>query len=236
MCAYESELAKAAEVVESSFDVRERIDKSAKLGVDRMGYKGRAFVVTLGTRYAEGRCEGITDLNCEIQIRAILEDAWAIIDHQLVYKKEDTTPERLRRDLNSVASLLEIAQGIFDSVKAKHDSYISEIQHKEKDAPAFLAQPLDFDTVTAYAKWKFSQLEPSERLTQMLLRNIDIRDYPTLQQLDTAVNRARAAVAVYRAENPNWFKNGTDFLTKSLGFVDLKFRKKHGFAPRTRRV
>jgi putative GTP pyrophosphokinase len=199
-----------------------------------MGYNGKAFVVTLGTRYAGGRYENITDLACEIQVRTILQDAWAIIDHQLIYKNEESTPERLRRDLNNVASLLEIAQGIFDSVKEKRAAYVSEIQQKKEDPPTFLAQPLDFDTVIAYTRWKFPDRGASEKLTQILLRDINLSDYPTLQQLDTVVDRARAAVEAYQKENPDWFKTGTDFLTKSLGFVDPKFRATHGFAARTR--
>jgi hypothetical protein len=110
-------------------------------------------------------------------VRTILQDAWAIIDHQLVYKNEESTPERLRRDLNNVASLLEIAQGIFDSVKEKRAAYVSEIQQKKEDPPAFLAQPLDFDTVIAYTRWKFPDRDVSEKLTQTLLRDINLQDF-----------------------------------------------------------
>jgi ppGpp synthetase/RelA/SpoT-type nucleotidyltranferase len=234
VCAYESDLTKIAEVIEASFDVRERIDKAADLGVDRMGYNGKAFVVTLGTRYAGGRYEKITSLTCEIQVRTVLQDAWAIIDHQLIYKNEESTPERLRRDLNNVASLLEIAQGIFDSVKEKRAVYVSEIQQKEDDPVVFLAQPLDFDTIVAYTRWKFPSLSVNEKLTQILLRDINRQDYPMLEQLNGVVDRARAPVEAYQKENPERFKTGTDFLTKSLGFVDSKFRGKHGFASNTR--
>jgi hypothetical protein len=136
-------------------------------------------------------------------VRTILQDAWAIIDHQLVYKNEESTPERLRRDLNNVASLLEIAQGIFDSVREKRAVYVGEILQKEEDPPTFLAQPLDFDTVIAYTRWKFPDREPSEKLTQTLLRDIDLKDYPALQNLDAVVDRARAAVEAYREENPD---------------------------------
>lgn len=57
---------------------------------------------------------------------------------------------------------------------------------------------------------------------------------PALTRLDAVVDRARAAVEAYQKENPDWFKTGTDFITKSLGFADPKFRAKHGFASRTR--
>jgi putative GTP pyrophosphokinase len=234
VCSYESDLAKVAEVIEANFDVLERVDKSRDLGVDRMGYNGKAFVVKLRAGTAGVRYEGITNLLCEIQVRTILQDAWAVIDHQLVYKNEKSIPERLRRDLNSVALLLEIAQKMFDSVKEKRAAYHSEIQQKEENPPAFLAQPLDFDTVIAYTRWKFPGREVNEALTQTLLRDINLKDYPTLQQLDTVVGRAHEAVDAYRKENPAVFKTGTDFLTKSLGFVDVNFRNKHRFAAKTR--
>lgn len=234
VCAYESELSKVAEIIEASFEVRERVDKAQALGVDRMGYNGKAFVVALGTRYAGGRYENITALVGEIQVRTILQDAWAIIDHQLVYKNEESTPERLRRDLNNVASLLEVAQGIFDTVREKRIAYVNEIQQKKEDLPAFLGQALDFDTVIAYTRWKFPDLGASEKLTQVLLKDINLEHYPRLQQLDAIVDRARVAVEAYQKESPELFKTGTDFLTKSLGFADLTFRAKHGFAAKTR--
>ncbi|WP_162257187.1 GTP pyrophosphokinase family protein [Phenylobacterium sp. Root700] len=240
VCPYEADLVRIGEIVEGAFEVRERIDKAAALGTDRMGYQGRAFVVELGAAYAGGRYEGITALPCEIQVRTILQDAWAVIDHQLVYKSKDATPTRVRRDLNNVGSLLEIAQGIFDSIREKRSDYIREIAQVEDesrrrgDPTRFLSQPVDLDTVLAYARWKFPELPASEKLTQSLLRDLDVRAYPTLEHLNAAVDRAAPAVAVYRSEMPGWFKSSTDFLTKSLGFVDQDFRRRHGFAQPTR--
>ena len=229
-------------MIEGAFEVQERIDKAHDLGADRMGYQGRAFVVSLGPTYAGGRYDGITALSCEIQTRTILQDAWAVIDHQLVYKSDSATPIRVRRDLNNVGSLLEIAQGIFDSVRQKRSEYIEEIQEKRQeidtkrqgDPTRFLAQPVDFDTVLAYARWKFPLLKTYESLTQLLLRDLDQDRYSTLEHLNAAVDRAEPAVAAYRDENPAWFKSSTDFLTKSLGFTDPQFRRKHGFAAQTR--
>jgi ppGpp synthetase/RelA/SpoT-type nucleotidyltranferase len=48
VCAYESELSKVAEIVRGNFDVRESIDKARDLGVDRMGYNGKAFLSNWG--------------------------------------------------------------------------------------------------------------------------------------------------------------------------------------------
>ena len=63
--------------------------------------------------------------------------------------------------------LLEIAQGVFDTVRDKRFSYIKEIQQKEQDPNLFLAQALDFDTLLAYSEWKFPYLKPSYWLTEL---------------------------------------------------------------------
>jgi hypothetical protein len=63
------------------------------------------------------------------------------------------------------------------SVKEKRAAYVSEIQQKKEDPPAFLAHPLDFDTVIAYTRWKFPDRDVSEKLTQTLLRDINLQDF-----------------------------------------------------------
>lgn len=233
VCNYESELVEIVEVVKSEFQVHEETDKSRDLGVEKMGYHGRHFIVSFGPRYAGVRYDKIAALKCEIQVRTILQDAWALISHNLVYKEEATIPQRLHRDLNNVASLLEIAQGVFDTVKEKREAYRQEIEQRAPDAADFLSQAVDFETLLAYSKWKFKHLPASEQWNDRLARDIDLATYPTLAHIDAAVESAKAAVEAYRADNPEWFKTGTDFITKSLGFVDANFRSRHAFAKKT---
>jgi ppGpp synthetase/RelA/SpoT-type nucleotidyltranferase len=223
VCHYEADTIKVAELIRSQYEIQEHVDKSSELGVDKMGYNGAHFIVTLGSRYSGARYDGICALLCEIQVRTVLQDAWAMISHQLAYKNENSVPPRLRRDLNNVSSLLEIAQRIFDSVRDQRESYVHEIEQKESDPQAFLAQPLDYETLLAYTRWKFPQLQPSDKLNLRLLQDLDQQSYPTLSHIDRVIENAKDAVEVYRSENPDWFKSGTDFITKSLGFVDSAF-------------
>jgi putative GTP pyrophosphokinase len=76
VCYYEADVARMESMINSEFDVRERVDKTGDLGVDKMGYHGRSFVITLGARYKGARYDGITELTCEIQVRTVLQDAW----------------------------------------------------------------------------------------------------------------------------------------------------------------
>lgn len=233
VCNYEPNLSVIGEFVRQNFLVHEHIDKAHTLGVDRMGYHGSHYVVSLGNRYSGARYDKIKELKCEIQIRTVLQDAWALISHHLVYKDEATIPERLRRDLNNVASLLEIAQGVFDTVRDKREKYMREIEDKESEPPAFLSQPVDYDTLQVYTKWKFPELPISDFWHVRLLQDLDLSKYQTLGHIDAVVEAAKTAVEKYRLENPEWFQAGTDYITKSLGFMDLDFRQKHPWGDKT---
>jgi ppGpp synthetase/RelA/SpoT-type nucleotidyltranferase len=234
VCYYETDVDAIDAIITKDFDVHERVDKTGDLGVDKMGYHGRSLVITLGARYQGARYDAITTLKCEIQVRTVLQDSWALISHHLVYKEEESIPQRLRRDLNNVASLLEIAQGVFDTVREKREVYIQEIERTESEPPAFLSQPIDFDTLQAYTQWKFPNLPISEQWHMRLFRDLDKRRYRTLADIDAAVEAAKPAVDQYRRQNPEWFQAGTDFITKSLGFVDKAFRDKHPWGEKTK--
>jgi len=49
------------------------------------------------------------NLECEVQIRTIFQDAWSRISHFLAYKKENSMPTVIRRRVNSLSALAEIA-------------------------------------------------------------------------------------------------------------------------------
>jgi ppGpp synthetase/RelA/SpoT-type nucleotidyltranferase len=234
VCYYESDIHYIIEIIKRSFTVHEDIDNTKNLGVDKMGYHGSHFVISLGSRYSGARYDRILNLKCEIQVRTVLQDAWALISHHLVYKEESSIPTRVKRDLNNVASLLEIAQGIFDFAREKKESYILEIHEKEKTPSDFLSQPVDYETLYAYTKWKYKDLPVSDKWHDRLLSDLNLQKYPSLKKIDDIVERTKNAVMAYQKENSDWFKSGTAYITKSLGFVDEEFRKKHSFGQKTR--
>ena len=128
VCGYEPDLALVGEAVRCSFCVHEHLDKTRDLGSDRMGYHGTHFVVSLGSKCSGPRYDDIRELKCEIQVRTVLQDAWAIISHHLVYKDEALIPTQMKRDLNNVGALLEVAQGVFDSARDKRTAYLDSDQ------------------------------------------------------------------------------------------------------------
>ena len=58
------------------------------------------------------------DLVCEIQVRTILQDAWAEVEHELVYKQEFSPFDLpLRRKLASTNASLSLADIIFQEIR-----------------------------------------------------------------------------------------------------------------------
>ena len=198
-----------------------------------MGYHGSSFIISIPEAYFGARYDEIKSLKCEIQVRTVLQDAWAISSEYLIYKNESSIPFRLKRDLNNASSLLEIAQGIFDTIRKKIDKYQKEIYKKEEKKDDFLSQEIDFETLLAYTKWKYPDLPVSERWHNRLMSDLNLDKHKNLFDIDKAIENAQMAIDAYKKENPSWFKTGTGHITKALGFTDLEFRKRHPFGKKT---
>ncbi|HHT9127124.1 MAG TPA: GTP pyrophosphokinase [Candidatus Brocadiia bacterium] len=226
VCLYESDLQKVGEIIRSEFTVIKEEDKRDGLGTDKMGYQDKQFIVELGNGYSGPHYDGLHGLKCEIQVRTVLQDAWAIISHHLEYKKdEDSIPEKLRRDFNSVASLLEIAQDVVENFREKRGGYVGELlQIGDSDMSSFLRLPVNYDTLEAYTRWKFPDFKFNMSLHADLASTLERSKYKSLQDIDDIVMAAEKAVWELCLEKPKDFKSGTNFLGASLFFVDKKFR------------
>jgi ppGpp synthetase/RelA/SpoT-type nucleotidyltranferase len=222
----------AYEAVIQEFQALESVDKTAELGPDRMGYQGIHTVVTLGGAYAGPRYDDLRGLKCEVQIRTVLQDSWSQVSHALVYKQESETPGQVQRQLNLVSAQIELAQTQFDQVQATRNQYQASLV--ELPPNHLLRESVNYDSLQRYTEWKYPDKKPSERIHEILVRDLDLIKYQSLQALDDVVEKAKPAVEAYAKERPDIFNFGTDYITKSLGFVDLEFRRRHPFARFTR--
>jgi putative GTP pyrophosphokinase len=100
------------------------VDKRATLEPDRFGYRSLHYVCRLSReRRALFENAGFQDQVIEIQIRSILQHAWAEIEHDLGYKGEITIPNEIKRQLSRVSGLLEIADRDFREVRDRSAAY-----------------------------------------------------------------------------------------------------------------
>ncbi|MBR7958718.1 hypothetical protein KDW78_33020 [Burkholderia cenocepacia] len=136
---FEDEVKKVSKILEKEFLVDEinSSDKAESLDPDRFGYLSVHYVVSNGeernrlTEYK--RFDGI---KAEIQVRSILQHAWAEIEHDLGYKSRNGIPRTVRRRFSRLAGLLELADQEFRTIRDELESYSSEVLGSIESAPA----------------------------------------------------------------------------------------------------
>lgn len=189
VCLYISDLPKIGKIVESEFEVVERIDKFRDKAPDQFGYGAIHYVVRLGASSLGARYDDLKTLKCEIQVRTVLQDAWAIIDHHLVYKRESDIPTHIQRKLNGLAGLLETADDQFDRIREERQDYLKDLQKSATDDSSFLSAEINRDSFAAFVERKFPSRPPEgfEGQFNIVLNCINRGKYKILQDLDSAI-------------------------------------------------
>ncbi|MGB3044111.1 MAG: hypothetical protein WBB98_13085 [Xanthobacteraceae bacterium] len=106
-------------------------DRSADLGEDKIGYRSTHFVCTLGTqRGTLPEYNELGELKFEVQIRTVLQHAWAELAHDRSFKFGAALPTKIQRKLNLYSGLLEIVDGAFDEIAREISDYKAKIDRK----------------------------------------------------------------------------------------------------------
>ena len=132
---YTEDVDKVTEIVEREFaiDRENSIDKRESLEPDRFGYCSVHYVVEMNQdRLKLREYQAFSGLKCEIQIRSVLQHAWAEIEHDLGYKSEIGIPKSIRRNFSRLAGLLEIADKEFQEIRSFLQTYQEEALEKLK--------------------------------------------------------------------------------------------------------
>jgi len=94
---------------------------------EKFGYQGVHYLVALREqRTSLPEYKRFGGLIAEIQVRTILQHAWAEIEHDIQYKSVETIPLPLRRRFMSLAGLLEIADREFQAVQDEDERLRAE--------------------------------------------------------------------------------------------------------------
>lgn len=116
---YEDEIDEIASFIRSHFTVDEEnsVDKRAQLAPDQFGYASLHLIVKVPIDKNGIHPNGTDYCNVEIQIRSVLQHAWAEIEHDLEYKNPAGTSAEVRRRFSRIAGLLECADNEFKALR-----------------------------------------------------------------------------------------------------------------------
>lgn len=177
-------------LIEEEFQVLERSDKSEMLiAEEKFGYQSVHYLVRIKQARARlpeyKRYAGAT---VEVQVRTILQHAWAEIEHDIQYKSANTIPTEIHRRFMALAGMLEIADREFqaiDDANRELENYaermveqgdVAGLEITPNSLKRFLDRRLSADG--RISEWTYDW-------TTRLLKQLGFRD---LQQVETAIN------------------------------------------------
>ncbi|MDH5449066.1 MAG: hypothetical protein OEX01_08730, partial [Candidatus Bathyarchaeota archaeon] len=170
----DSDAKKVYEIIKGIFEIQPEhsIDKSKELGIDRVGYRSIHCIGTLGKeRLSLPENKIFKDMCFEVQIRTILQHAWAEFEHDRNYKFRGVLPNGMKRRFSILAGNLELVDKEFDSLSESIDAYAMEIGRKTELGDLDVA--INSTSLTEYMKWKFKPLIDKRLVIPELTRDAE---------------------------------------------------------------
>jgi len=134
VCLYEDDIENIQNTLKEHFEVIDITDKISQIESteDSFGYKGLHLDLKLGqARKDMPEYKAFVDFSFEIQIRTIIQDSWSVLDHKIKYKKSIPTP--LKRRINTLAALFELADREFREIRTSTDAEILKAEEEEPE-------------------------------------------------------------------------------------------------------
>ncbi len=198
VCNYSEDVHEIRRNLSKYFKEIEITDKSNQLERtdDKFGYKGLHLQLVLKSRL-KGMPEAgqYKNINIELQIRTVIQDAWSVLDHKIKYKK--SIPQNLKRRINRLSALFEIADDEFLSIQ-------KEISIEEQKVSKRLK--------------KGSKIEKSKTLDVFRFLFIALKYFPNYNFIEFKVDGFVQEILLHK----HFFTEGdlNEVLQTNLAFVD----------------
>lgn len=118
-------------IIEDTFqiDVNNSFNKSDELGTDKVGYRSIHYIARIkDDRISLPEYKKFKELKFEIQVRTILQHAWAEIEHDKNYKFRGVLPPEIKRRFKIIAGTLELVDREFNLLSLEIDKIKQEVQ------------------------------------------------------------------------------------------------------------
>lgn len=190
----ESEALIAHEIIKELFELypEHSADKSKELGLDRVGYRSMHCIGTLGKERSElPEYQVFRDMPFEIQIRTILQHAWAEFGHERNYKFQGVLPDSVKRRFSIAAGTLELVDKEFDKLAKEIELYSSRVA--TRIGKGDLSIPINSKSLAAYMKSRFKTLvkegleEEHRSLDRTIIDELKDMGILTLEELEGVI-------------------------------------------------
>ena len=126
ICPFIEDLQAAEDIISKNYDVMER-EVKGHYSFKEFGYESIHLLIKIPRELTDKYGNPGSDI-AEIQIRTILQDAWAEVEHELVYKAEFSPfDEPMKRKLAAVNANLSLADIIFQEIRTYQRKFSKEM-------------------------------------------------------------------------------------------------------------
>lgn len=133
ICPFLEDVEQVEELISKNFKVIEIEYKHAHKAVTEFSYEAIHLTVELPEKYYDGFIP-YSGRTCEFQLRTILQDAWAEVEHELIYKANfSLLNEPIKRKLASLNATLTLSDIIFQEIR-DYQKEIKELREKCHDS------------------------------------------------------------------------------------------------------
>jgi len=176
--------------IQDEFEVIERVDHTATAQrEERLGYQSVHYLVRLGRNRRElSEYRRFDSLIAEVQVRTIMQHAWAEIEHDIRYKSASAIPMAISRRFMTLAGLLEIADREFEAIQ-EEDASLRDTARTMVEEGRYNAVEITPDVLRAYLA---RRLGPDDRIsdytydfTAKALKKLGFRN---LAQIDECIS------------------------------------------------
>jgi ppGpp synthetase/RelA/SpoT-type nucleotidyltranferase len=191
--------------IEEAFDIDQSNseDVSQRLRPTEFGYRSVHYIVSIDSKklrdagIAIAIPAEILGLKAEIQVRTLLEHAWADIGHEMTYKTELKVPDRIHRQFASLAAVLEGVDRQFGTLVHGLEEFKSNYgaYHERKEVDAEIARLRivhSYDSQNVDMAVKIAQLAYSIGRHEVALEILE----PYVAQANQGVQRVRGITLV----------------------------------------
>ncbi len=153
-----------------SIKISKREDMCEKLGENTFGYQSIHYDI----------CEELDGrkIYCELQLRTICQDNWSELSHALAYKSEIKIPLNIKREINALSAVFELADNQFQHIQnlinqLPDTNPIRIINYLEKMFYTYLGSAYDKEMTSYFLKNVEVLYSPGENSLELLKSFID---------------------------------------------------------------